>query len=278
MVWTRVLVTPINFKFAAYTIASTESETIKVSSVEATDVRKLSADIGLTIPTDAGKIGVGSSRESTIKTTSEVTSQYERLGVDIMPSFLRIIRESGAGGDVIGNTRVALSITTDPALIQKHQPDDAKVPNLPIPEINLVVTGVHLEEDGKKLEMNVLPVVPLPHCALRANISALYEQRNVRSGSKFYDESQQDVVFVHDVYNKESVELMGADDVSPFVWAIQKTEGKDNPTEWNPDKMLNAQFGRRWPASAACFQRLWQGRKIGSLGANPPSKRRRFRL
>src|ERR1700712_753439 len=40
MVWTRIFVQPINFKFAAYTVATTENESVKVSSQEATAVRK----------------------------------------------------------------------------------------------------------------------------------------------------------------------------------------------------------------------------------------------
>ena len=50
MIWTRVFVQPINFSFAGYTVAATDNETVKVTSVEATDTRKFSADIGLTIP------------------------------------------------------------------------------------------------------------------------------------------------------------------------------------------------------------------------------------
>jgi len=48
MVWTRVFVEPINFSFAGYTVAATENENINVTSVEATETRKLSAEIGPT--------------------------------------------------------------------------------------------------------------------------------------------------------------------------------------------------------------------------------------
>jgi hypothetical protein len=50
MVWTRVLVQPINFEFAVYTVPQTVNEKIKVASVEATNTRKLSANLGLTGP------------------------------------------------------------------------------------------------------------------------------------------------------------------------------------------------------------------------------------
>jgi hypothetical protein len=227
-------------RFAAYTIAATENETVKVSSVEAQNTRKLSADIGLAIPgMDGSKIGVSPSRESTIKTTSDVSTQYERLGIDIMPTFLRVIRESAAGGDVIGNTTVAVSMTTDPELILEQ----SKIRALPDPQIHLVVTGLHLDDEGKEPSMEVLPLVPLPHCALRANISAVYEQCHVHSGREFYDESRQQVVFIHDVDDERPVKIIGADDVSPFVWRVQLVPDKMYPdNSWTGRRALNARF------------------------------------
>jgi hypothetical protein len=227
-------------RFAAYTIAATENETVKVSSVEAQNTRKLSADIGLAIPgMDGSKIGVSPSRESTIKTTSDVSTQYERLGIDIMPTFLRVIRESAAGGDVIGNTTVAVSMTTDPELILEQ----SKIRALPDPQIHLVVTGLHLDDEGKEPSMEVLPLVPLPHCALRANISAVYEQCHVHSGREFYDESRQQVVFIHDVDDERPVKIIDADDVSPFVWRVQLVPDKMYPdNSWTGRRALNARF------------------------------------
>ena len=240
MVWTRIFVQPINFKFAAYTVATTENETVKVSSQEATAVRKLSADIGLTIPgMDGPKIGLTPASESTVKTTSEVSTQYERLGVDIMPMFLRIVRESGAGGDVIGNTTVSLSMTTDDVLIRSDKDDGRFIPEA---DINLVVTGVHLDDDVGTPSIDVLPLVPLPHCALRAKISAIYEQRHVTKGNAYYDKSRQNVLFIHDVDKERPIDLMGADDVSPFIWGIQLVPPGEKPGKWNPDTMLQASY------------------------------------
>ena len=244
LVWTRIFVKPLNFRFAAYTIAATDSETIKVTSVEATNVRKLSADIGLTIP-DGPKLGLTPSNENTVKTTSDVSTQYEKLGVDITPAFLRIMRESSAGGDVIGNTKVALSLTTDPMLILTGSPNRVQLQR---PDIALVVTGTHLEADAKNPSsipsMDVRPVVPLPHCALKAKISAAYEQRHIQTGQKLYDESQQQVVFIHDVDDERTVDIMGADDVAPFVWNIQIVPPGQTPDDnWNGRKALTAKFG-----------------------------------
>jgi hypothetical protein len=66
------------------------------------------------------KASLGPSNERTIKTTSNITAQYEKLGIDILPHFLRIIRESETGGDAVGNTTVSLSVVTDPLMIRKR--------------------------------------------------------------------------------------------------------------------------------------------------------------
>jgi hypothetical protein len=93
MMWTRVFVKPINFSFAGYTVAATDNQTVKVTSVEAINSRKFSADIGLTVPGVEGpKASIGPSDEHTVKTTSDISAQYEKLGIDIVPQFLLIIR------------------------------------------------------------------------------------------------------------------------------------------------------------------------------------------
>jgi hypothetical protein len=244
MVWTRTFVQPINFKFAAYTIAETENETVKVSSVESTNVRKLSADIGLTIPGLEGpKFDIGPSRESTVKTTTDINTQYERLGVDIMPEFLRIVRESVAGGDILGNTKVALSVVTDPGLIQRVFPADKQYRPIDA-DIALVVTDVHLDDGDNpdsKDSIKVVAQAPLPHCALRARVWALYEQRHVYGGDEYYDESRQRVVFIRSVDEKRDVEIIGADDVSPTVWKIQIVRKGERPSgDWNGRSFLQA--------------------------------------
>jgi hypothetical protein len=242
MVWTRVFVQPINFKFAAYTVAATDNETIKISSVEATNTRKLSADLALTIPGLEGpKASLGPSNEHTVKTTTDISAQYERLGVDIMPEFLRIIRESESGGDVLGNTKVALSVMTDPLMIRKRPPGEKSAPPDDL-NIVLVVTDIHLDDEpfDKKSgpSITVLPQVPLPHCALRAKVWALYEQRHIDRGQEYYDESRHAVVFKRDVDEKRVIEIMGADDVSPTVWKIQIVPPGQTATVDRPDRTL----------------------------------------
>jgi hypothetical protein len=45
MLWSRVLIQPINFLFAGYTVAATENQTVRVTSIETTRTKKLSAEL-----------------------------------------------------------------------------------------------------------------------------------------------------------------------------------------------------------------------------------------
>jgi hypothetical protein len=233
MMWTRVFVEPINFSFAGYTVAATENETVKLTSLEATNTKKISAEIGLAIPSlDGAKATLTPSSEQTEKTTSDINAQYEKLGIDIMPTFLRIIRESETGGNAVGNTLVSLSVVTDPITIQRRYPKDKDKPPLG-DDVVLQVTGIHLEDethelDGEHASITVLPQAPVPHCALRARIWMLYEQRHIDKGREHYEESRQTVSFMRDADEQRDVDFVSPDDVSPAVWSIQVVEKSDS--------------------------------------------------
>jgi hypothetical protein len=138
MMWTRIFVQPINFAFAGYSVAATDNETIKIASLEATSSRKFSADLSATIPgMEAPKASVGAGGERSVKTTADVNAQYEKLGIDITRSFLRIIRESETGGNVIGNTTVALTAMTDAQSIWKQFPADRCDPKVTTPRLSI---------------------------------------------------------------------------------------------------------------------------------------------
>jgi len=224
-----MFVQPINFRFDGYTVAATDNVVTKVTSIEATSTRK-SSGIDLTVPglkLPAATIDPG--EERAVKSSTDITAQYERLGIDILPEFLRIVRESSTGGDVAGNTTVGLSIVTDPLTIQKRFPNDSKMSVRD--DLMLVVTASHLlDEDGKDLEaakasVTVVPQVQLPHCRLLARVWMMYQQREIESGFEFYDESQQTVEISRDVTKPVDVEIMSADDVAPF-WFIRVIDPK----------------------------------------------------
>ena len=270
MMWTRIFVQPINFAFVGYSVAATDSETVKIASLESTSSKKFSADLSATIPgMEAPKASAGAGGEQSVKTTADVNAQYEKLGIDITRSFLRIIRESETGGDAVGNTTISLTAMTDAQLIWKQFPGDKCDPKATTPQLSikdkchhgplaqtedkdvadslkatdedlvLLVTGFHPDggslssasdvkstKEGEKSQANsaidVLPLVPVPHCALKARVWTLYEKRKVEGDTNnFYDESRQDVELIRDAEDKTDVEVMSADEVSPAVWSLR---------------------------------------------------------
>jgi hypothetical protein len=233
MVWSRVLIQPINFLFAGYTVAATENETVRVTSIEATRTTKLSSELGLTVPGVGGpKASLGPSDEHTIKSAKDINTQFEKLGIDITPNFLRIIRESETGGDVRGNTLVSLSVVTDPRRILYRAPKE-KDPIQPTgAHVVLLVVDTNLDDGllGATSEqaptkvlpsIKVLPQAPLPHCPLLARVWMLYQKREIVSGRESYDEGQQNVSLTNDVDLPQDIEIVSADDVSPAAWSIQ---------------------------------------------------------
>jgi hypothetical protein len=289
MMWTRIFVQPINFAFAGYSVAATDNETVKIASLESTSSRKFSADLSATIPGMEGpKASVGAGGEQSVKTTADINAQYEKLGVDITRGFLRVIRESETGGDVIGNTTVALTAVTDAQSIWRQYPADQCDPNAASPRLSikdkchhgplvqtedqdvsdskdleakdedlvLLVTAFHPEEESpsppsdvkrsaesEKRQANpaidVLPQVPVPHCALKARVWMLYGERQVEDGTNnFYDESRQDVQLIRAGEDKADVEVMSADEVSPAVWSLRICD--TSQCENDPQKFLQA--------------------------------------
>ena len=99
---------------------------------------------------------------------------------------------------MVGNTRVSISIVTDALTIQKRFPQDESHREPMGDDIVLLVTGTHLDEDiapednkrpnsvdnKRPVPISVLPQVPVPHCALRARIWMLYQQRRARPRSR----------------------------------------------------------------------------------------------
>jgi hypothetical protein len=239
--WTRVLIAPINFRFAGYTVASTENAIVRVTTVETTRTRKSGGGLELEIPglENAKATVEPPNNERTIKTSSDVESQYEKLGVDIFPNFLRLIRESERGGDVVGNTSIALSMVTDPVMIRKRTFQDDPSPPDP-QDLELLVTATHFDEDSptephsNESLISVQPRVPVPHCPLRALVWMIYETRHITNGREFYEEAKQDVELIRDAKDKQYMEVVDADDVSPALWSI-KIVRNDQPETSKPE-------------------------------------------
>jgi hypothetical protein len=229
ILWTRIFVQPINFSFAGYTVAATDKKTLKVATIETDTNTEFSVEGGLdTIAPGLPKPKFDSKNDQ--KVSSEVDQQIENLGIDIQPRFLRIIRESAPGGDVAGNTAVELSILTDHTMIKRPTPswpdDPPDSDALVASEPALVVTDEHLtNEQGdflppKQAFLTVLPQEVLPHCPLLARVWMIYENRHVEAGGGHIPEGEQRVSLTEDSEGGKQVEIVGADDISPYVWSI----------------------------------------------------------
>jgi hypothetical protein len=248
ILWTRVFIEPINFEFAGYTIAATDNQSIKIASVETSTDTRLS--IKATPNTGIRAIGtpeVSQDSEKSQKATADVKEQYENLGIDIQPDFLRIIRESAPGGDVVGNTSVQLSMVTDPARIwcekspcegtgrMPFSPGD-QTRRLADDQLVLLVSSAHLADDETNPRISVLPQFPLPHCPLRAKVWMLYEIRKITKGRANYTEGLQKIVLEQNGYDAKSADVVPADDIAPAVWSIKvtKNDGKTPVTDSSP--------------------------------------------
>jgi hypothetical protein len=256
LLWTRVFIQPINFTFAAYTVAATDTRSIKIASVEDSTSTKLSIS-GAAEQTvaGAGKPDVGQTIEKSQKASADVTEDYENLGIDIQPSFLRIIRESAPGGDVAGNALVQLSMVTDPVKIWCAQPTGCARGSQPAPRTGvraaqaqedplvLLVTNFQDAGEASAPTMSVLPQSALPHCPLKANVWMLYELRKIKSGRQNTIEGLQEVELHEDADNAHEVEVVPADDIAPAVWSIKVSDHADGSklvTDDVPDLMGKA--------------------------------------
>jgi hypothetical protein len=252
LMWTRIFVEPINFKFAGYTVATTENKSIKLASIENSTSAKLSIRDGSdTDVPGLGKPEVGQEVEKTQKASSDVNEQYENLGVDIQPNFLRIIRESARGGDVAGNTTIQLSMLTDPSIIWCETAKEERCPAKVLPTANdddgnleLVVSSAHLADGEPDPRIDVLPQSVLPHCSLKAKVGMLYELRTIKNGRRNLLEGLQEVELRQDESSARTVGIVPADDVSPAVWSIKVTDAKAKQPVTDNEPDLFAQIDK----------------------------------
>jgi hypothetical protein len=248
LLWTRVFVRPINFKFAGYTAAATEAKTVKIASIANSNTAKLSLGFALGAVVPGSKDAEAPSAEASNKASTDINQQYESLGVDIRPQFLRIIRESATGGDVVGNTLVELSMLTDPTLIlaMGHDPTlraaGRDTPALVVDEAQLTDGLQYL--DPPKAKITVHPQDVLPHCPLIAEVWMMYEQKKVTAGGDHYLEGLQTVKLTQDGEVKQTVEIVPADDIAPAVWSIKRQTTEPDPGQ-APDLRASVPGGTR---------------------------------
>jgi hypothetical protein len=259
LVWTRIMVQPINFQFAGYTIAATQNAVVKIADVEQNVSRKVSGSLAAPALPASPKIDLAA--DSSNKVTEAINAPFEDVGIDITPDFLRIYRESEKGSDVSGNTQIALSMITSPKQIYRTdtESDALACPRPPASrdadDLVLLVTGAHLANDRNPLSpglasLSITPQRVLPHCRLYARVWMLYEKRVITQNRASYDEGAQSVELrkqaskISSAPNRNCdpgrtggspttdcvigtlVPIVPADDVSPAVWSIKDECGK----------------------------------------------------
>jgi hypothetical protein len=231
LIWTRIFVQPLGFSFANYSITASDLQTDKIASLEDTTTQKISGTFGVSSPIPVKPtISVTPDLEHTSKADADISQQYQNLGVDIQPGFVRIYRESERGLDVSGNTLLSLTLIADQKMASE--------------ELVLIGSNPHLFDGAAalspaKASLDVQPQQPLLHCPLRARVRMQYEKRDILSGRASYDEGKQGVVLVKDASDFDTnnrpgslATIMTADEVSPAIWQIvTKIDTKDGNTE-----------------------------------------------
>ena len=125
-------VIPRNFVFDGYTVIATDNQLLKIAQITSTSSASLQGQLGrtssdTTATTTAqppvsevltavlgASAGVTGNLSQQRVTNSTINQQYTKLGADILPTELRILRESERNLDVSGNTLIALTLRIDP--------------------------------------------------------------------------------------------------------------------------------------------------------------------
>ncbi len=133
LVWTWIHVRPVNFVFDGYTVIATDNQVLNIEQITNATTVGVNGTLGQTgsdtsttntagtpvssvLSRVAGSsAGLAGSLSNTNTTTAAINQQYVKLGADIIPTELRIYRESERNQDVAGNTLISLTMRLDPS-------------------------------------------------------------------------------------------------------------------------------------------------------------------
>lgn len=218
LMWTWLLVKPINFRFTGYTVLATETGTLDIEHIEHVTSTSLQGTLSATVPAGAATVNPSVTGSVTNQGTSsaEINQQYVKSGVDIVPGFLRIYRESERNLDVAGNTLISLSVVTDSD--KYHDPAT--------PVLVLRASNPSLSKNGRPLppseaSLDIELVKSPPHCPLLAQVRLVYQLRRITGNERSYLEGAQRVsIEQHATPWTRATEIVSADDVQPALWQI----------------------------------------------------------
>ena len=245
LVRTWIEVMPLNFVFEGYTVIATDNQLLNIEQVTDTSSASLQAQLGHTtsdtsstttaappttdvlsrvLGTSAGLSGNLSSQRVSAAT---INQQYTRLGADILPTELRILRESERNLDVSGNTLIALTLRIDPT---RWRRDLGPAPGQ-LQETTHRVTKMRLANDAGALQApgDVVLEVSLqkspPACPLVADVYLFYEMRRVTANAGSYMEGKQRADYDRSVYRRDRVQVVPAEVVRRPSWRIYPARG-----------------------------------------------------
>ena len=213
LMWTWVQIAPVNFEFSGYTVIATDNEVLNIEHVQTQTTTSLQAQASAAPPgPEKPSVGLTGSVANQYQTSADVNQQYQKLGADILPRFLRIYRESERNQDVAGNTTITLSVKINP---DKFAPQTPGVPPAREPFV-LKASNLALIKNGRLLGPSNATIdtsmVPVPvHCPLIAKVRLIYQQRRIRSGEDYYLEGWQGVAIEKHATVWQYVELVPAD-------------------------------------------------------------------
>lgn len=221
LIWTWVLVKPINFVFTGYTVVATNNQTLNIENVQNQTTAQVQGQLSANVPGSATlNPSVSGSLSNQYTTSATINQQYEQLGVDILPTFLRVYQESERNQDVAGNTIIKVSALADPTLLV------APVGSTGILEgSNLKITkaGKPLAPKAASLDMELIKT-PL-NCPLRAKARLIYEIRRIVGNERSYVEGEQKVAIEQHATPWREFDVVRLEDVAPAAFGISNQNG-----------------------------------------------------
>lgn len=218
LMWTSIHIEPKNFEFDGYTILATDNEVLNILDLESETNSSVQAEISAPTKPSAG---ITANYGNKYTTSANVTEQYVKNSVDIVPNFLRIYRESARNLDVAGNTLINFTaVIKDPS--KTNAPKELRV---------LSGSNLILYKDSKILLPNdasidiTLDISP-PYCPLIAKVCMIYQLRTIISNQESYIEGDQEIKIEKDSICKEDVNIMTANEIQPNTWQIKDKESE----------------------------------------------------
>jgi hypothetical protein len=232
LVWTWVDVKPLNFQFEGYTVVATDNQVLNIENVTNATTASLTGQLGKTTSDTSGSTttaapvvstlsnvlgasaGISGTVGNTYTTTAAINQQYVKLGADIVPSELRIYRESERNLDVAGNTLIALSLRIDPS--NYH---DAEFTH------TIRVKGLNVSDDKRAFRSAAEATLDVsinkapPKCTLRADVTLFYQFRHVKDG-RSYVEGEQEAEYLSDQSVTRDAVIVPSSEVTKPSWRI----------------------------------------------------------